>query len=29
MRRSKNNAICTPEIRSVRLIFLFLSGFAL
>lgn len=23
MRRSKNNAICPPEIRSVRLIFLF------
>ena len=29
MRRSKNNAICTLEIRSVRLIFLFLSGLAL
>lgn len=29
MRRSKNNAICTPEIRFVRLIFLFLSGLAL
>lgn len=29
MRRSKNNAICTPEIGSVRLILLFLSGLAL
>ena len=29
MRRSKNNAIRTPTTEAVRLIFLFLSGFAL